>query len=327
MLPIKHFLTLSLVFAFVLNCNSAEQIKKEKQIFIKKGGGHSLGAVITDVQEDSEVKEGALLLEILDDSEAEQIGLKEDDIFVEFEGEKIKTAKQLYNLVKDIEEEKKVMFKINRDGKIMDFEATMKKIEAGDVYHVNIDNDDVDVMIAGDLPKPHTGIMIPKMKNYRVFSGSDKGGFLGVMTDDLSESMLEYFEVEYGVLVEEVVKDSPAEKAGFQAGDVIYKVEGREIHDYQDLVRTLNYYDPEDEVKIEYSRKGSKKSIEVKLGKKDGHRFGYKFSTDKKGHHDDHLIWIDEEMDDKPMKIMKKLQKIDEDGVMDFDIDLEIYII
>jgi len=325
MTQFKHLFTLMLVFAFVLNCNSADHIEKEKRISVKKGGGHALGAVITDVKEDSPVKEGALLMDVIDDSEAEKIGLQKDDIFVEFEGEKIKNAKQLHDLAKEIEEEKEVAFKMHRDGKVMDFKATMKPMEDQKFVHVTVgDDDDIDIDIAGEHPMPHSGFAASMMKKFNIHVDNNKGGFLGVMADDLSDSLLEYFEVEYGVLVKELVEDSPAKKAGLKAGDVIYKIEGKEIHDFRDLTRTLNYYDPENEVKIEYSRKGSQKSVKVKLGKKEGKHFGYKFRTDKAGPHDDHLIWIEEE-GDKPIKIMKKIRKIGEGD--EVDIDMEIYII
>jgi C-terminal processing protease CtpA/Prc len=93
---------------------------------------------------------------------------------------------------------------------------------------------------------------------------------LGVHAKNISDQLKEYFEVEGGVLIEKVIEDSPAEKAGLKAGDIILKIEDKDIEDYGDLVRVLNYYDPGDELSIVYSRKGSKKTIKVVVDKKEG---------------------------------------------------------
>ena len=61
---------------------------------------------------------------------------------------------------------------------------------------------------------------------------------------------------------------SPAEKAGIKAGDVIVSINKRSIKNFNDLVRTLNYYNPDEKVSVEISRKGDKKTVDVILGEK-----------------------------------------------------------
>jgi len=109
------------------------------------------------------------------------------------------------------------------------------------------------------------------------FGHDQKGGFLGVEAKDISEQMLEYFDVKHGVLVEGVIDETPAQKAGIKAGDVITKINDREIKDYSDLIRTLNFYNPGEKVTLNYVRKGKKKSEKLELAEKKG--FAYKYSV------------------------------------------------
>lgn len=62
-------------------------------------------------------------------------------------------------------------------------------------------------------------------------SGVVNRGFVGVSMQDLTPDMAEAFGVEpySGVLVQEVLPDSPAEKAGLQQGDIIVRYDGQAV--------------------------------------------------------------------------------------------------
>ena len=66
---------------------------------------------------------------------------------------------------------------------------------------------------------------------------------LGVSIQDLTPELAAYFGVKNGVLVSEVSGDSPAQKAGVKAGDVITTVNGQQVDDggkLRDLVGTAD---------------------------------------------------------------------------------------
>ena len=159
---------------------------------------------------------------------------------------------------------KTVKIVINRKGEAKTFTANLKEVEKSEHKNitVDIDEDDIDVAFEAlhDLPM--------KLKFMDEFTHDNKGGFLGVEAKNISEEMLEYFEVKQGVLVEGLVDEAPAKKVGLKAGDVITKINDREIKDYSDLVRTLNFYNPGEKVKVHYVRKGSSKNVKVELGEK-----------------------------------------------------------
>jgi membrane-associated protease RseP (regulator of RpoE activity) len=73
--------------------------------------------------------------------------------------------------------------------------------------------------------------------------------------------------VDHGVLVTEVVEDSPAEEAGIEMGDIILELDGERIEDTEDLIYLVKKR-PEKEVKLVLLRKGKRKEIKVKLGEK-----------------------------------------------------------
>ena len=91
-------------------------------------------------------------------------------------------------------------------------------------------------------------------------------GFLGVQLKDLNSQLSKYFDVENGVLIEEIIEDSAAEEAGLKAGDVIIKIEDTKIGSGGDVIAFMQDTKPEDKVKVCVKRKGKNKSRKVTLG-------------------------------------------------------------
>jgi len=72
-------------------------------------------------------------------------------------------------------------------------------------------------------------------------------------------------DIQHGVAA--VVKDSPADKAGLKANDLILKINEEEINEGNTLVQSLNKFKPEDKVKFLVLRDGEKIELEVTLEK------------------------------------------------------------
>jgi serine protease Do len=291
------------------NCN-AKDAEVDKKVVVKGKGKPTLGVVLRNVDEER-VKElkingGAEIRKVIDESEADKIGLKKGDIITKFDGSDISEPDDLIDLVSDIEEEKTVEIVVNRDGKKMEFKATLDP-ENSKNYSVWWSDDDMIVDLDG-FHSEHFNKYVPDVL------GSGKGGFMGVEVENLSDQLLDYFEVEHGVLIEKVSEGSPAEKAGLKAGDIIMEVEGRKIEDYRDLVRTLNYYNPDEEVKVKYTRKGKENTTTVILGKKNKMKF--KFMPGDVDVHSS-FDWTEEfgdgmmEMEGKLKDLDNKMKKID----------------
>ena len=98
-------------------------------------------------------------------------------------------------------------------------------------------------------------------------AGEEKG-YLGVVLQDISPSMAKALQIEEdtGVMVNEVVDDSPAAKAGLEDGDVILSFNGEKITDYGDLTNAVRKTSPGDEVEVVVLRAGKKKNFAVEVG-------------------------------------------------------------
>jgi len=307
--------------------------KSEKEIIIKSRGV-KLGVVVRNVDKDTRkelgITGGAEILEVVDDSPADEIGLKEGDIIIEFDGKPVESAADLRDYVDDLESEKTVDLVVLRDGKKKKFTTTIKSSEKQKVVRIVVDDGKLE--IETNQPFIFPGMAFKKFREMMP-SPVTKGAYLGVYVEELSDQLKQYFEVDHGVLIKEVEEDSPAEKAGLKAGDVILRIGDKEIEDYQDLIRTVNYYDPGDKVKIEISRKGKKITKTVELGKKKFPRYFYKLKPFEDRDEDEEgeahsFIWFPEEFK-KQFEIStemleKNLEKL-EKRLKNIDFDLYIF--
>jgi serine protease Do len=71
------------------------------------------------------------------------------------------------------------------------------------------------------------------------------------------------------MLVNQVFDDSPAEKAGILAGDVVLEVDGKKIRTSSDMVITIGNLFPGTKIQLKISRNGEIKNIPVTLGARD----------------------------------------------------------
>jgi len=232
--------------------------------------GVIIGSPDTSTLKEQHLHGGAEIIRVLKGSEAERIGLQEHDIITRFNGHKIEDAGDLKDVVEDMEKAADVEIVVFRAGKQLvktaHLEPLSPKTNRRLRVRFNNDADSTDIDIDVDVPWEALEQLRPPML-------WQKGGYLGVEVKDLSDQLQDYFQVKNGVLIEQVIKDSPAQKAGLKAGDVIIKINDKQINDYSDLLRTLNFYDPGDKVTVYFSRKGQNKKVVVTLGPKKGHPF------------------------------------------------------
>ncbi len=95
----------------------------------------------------------------------------------------------------------------------------------------------------------------------------DGGAFLGVGTEDISkENMGRYGMREVrGAGVTQVLKDSPAEKAGLKKDDVILRFDGESVTSARKLSRLVSESAPDQTVRITISRGGAEQELSATL--------------------------------------------------------------
>ena len=87
-------------------------------------GGSRIGLSIEDVTEDDAVNEGAAVRDVLPDSPAESAGFVDGDVVVEFDGERVRSARQLTRLVQETPAGRTVGTAVMRDGRRVELDVT-----------------------------------------------------------------------------------------------------------------------------------------------------------------------------------------------------------
>ena len=98
-------------------------------------------------------------------------------------------------------------------------------------------------------------------------NGKVSRGWLGVLIQEVTHELAQSFSMEkpYGAAVLQVVKGSPADKAGVQVGDVIIKFNGSVVERSGALPPMVGRTKVGTEVDIQIIRQGTKKTLEVKI--------------------------------------------------------------
>ncbi len=97
-------------------------------------------------------------------------------------------------------------------------------------------------------------------------------GWLGVLPQDIDPQMAELFDADVteGVVITEVVEDSPAEKAGIERDDIVVAFDGKPVRDGMAFRNMVAAIDPGEKVDIEIIRDGAKKRMSVEIGEQEG---------------------------------------------------------
>lgn len=100
-------------------------------------------------------------------------------------------------------------------------------------------------------------------------TGSVTRGWLGVWIEKVDPNMVKSFGLKdaSGALVSKVQDDSPADKAGIKPGDIILKVNGKEIRESRELPVYVAGLPVGKEIEIEFMRNKKKEIATLKIGK------------------------------------------------------------
>ena len=230
----------------------------DRNVMTLDGRGAELGVMVSDV--DSKTSSGVKVDEVDQNSAGEKAGIKSSDVIVEFDGEKVRSARQFVRLVQETPEGRSVALALIRDGKKQMVTATPE----------------VSTMTWNIRPEPGGGSREPGSREPREFAframpdfnfdfddrmprnfeyrlpdgfrmpvpGSPfptSRGRLGITVQSITPELEEYFgAINGGALVSSVTKESPAAKAGIKAGDVIVSINGKHVDGSAELIRALD---------------------------------------------------------------------------------------
>lgn len=110
--------------------------------------------------------------------------------------------------------------------------------------------------------------MAVAIQDQLVKSGKVTRGFLGILIQDMTRDLAESFGLEdaEGILIADVTEDSPAGKAGLEAGDVILELNGNPTRSVGEFRNEIASNPPGTEVALTVVRDGKQQTIEVTTG-------------------------------------------------------------
>ena len=182
------------------------------------GPGSSIGLTVRDSDAGVEVES------VREGSPASRAGVRADDVVVEFDGERARSAVQFTRLVRETAPGRSVRMVVTRNGSRQTLDVTPEARGADDIRFPNITLD-IDPEIAGEWALEFGGAFLPRR--------------IGATVTSLTPQLAKYFGVEQGVLVSEVTPNSPAEAAGMRAGDVITAINGEAVSAVGDVQRRI----------------------------------------------------------------------------------------
>lgn len=109
--------------------------------------------------------------------------------------------------------------------------------------------------------------MMKNLTDQIIEFGEVKRGMLGVQGGEITSELAEAlgYSSSKGAFVSQVVADSPADKAGVKAGDIIVSLNGRNIESFSELRANIATLGPGKKVRIGIVRDGKQKTMNVTL--------------------------------------------------------------
>lgn len=194
------------------------------------GSGMRLGLVVSEInphlRSALQIQSGVLVDRVLPGSAAEKGGIQEGDILLRMNGQNIEDVQDVRRLIQSSKNEKTVSIDLVRDG------------------------------------KPMTVQVAPEMREPRGWTLGQRN-YVGVELQELNKDLGSYFNADRGALIVRVEPDSPAAKAGLQAGDVIQNFDGKSVESPEDVVSQIQDLDDGQSAEITVLRHGKQMTLKV----------------------------------------------------------------
>ncbi|MEO7651492.1 MAG: PDZ domain-containing protein [Bryobacteraceae bacterium] len=187
------------------------------------------------------------------ESPAAMAGLQENDVVLEYNGQRVEGSEQFIRLVRETPAGRQSKLLISRGGSTQTVTATIGERSGP-------------AMFGGEgMP-----FIMPRIPEFRMpdmprTMMSWQSATLGVESESLGSQLAEFFGVKDGVLVRSVVKGSAAEKAGIKAGDVITKVDDQKAASPKDISKTLQSLKDKKTFPVTLVRNKKEKTVSVTI--------------------------------------------------------------
>lgn len=206
------------------------------------GGASYLGVDTRDITPDRVTplhlkdEQGVEVTMVDQDAPAGKAGIKEHDVIISVNGDRVESVEQLRRLIREIPSGRTVTVGLSRNGEPLTVKAQLTARAQSFGFNGKDFHFEMPPMPA--IPAiPAIAEMDLPVSAVVVHSAMHSG----LMVENLTPQLGDFFGAKsgQGILVRSVEKGSLAEKAGFHAGDVIVRVNGESIGDSGDFSRAL----------------------------------------------------------------------------------------
>jgi serine protease Do len=248
-------------------------------------GRSYLGVDIQDVTTDRvkalKLKEerGVEVTMVDQDAPAGKAGLKEHDVIMEFNGNKVDSEEQLRRMIKETPPGRNVTLGVSREGSPLKINVQLAE-RSKVIAESHARWPDAVVPPVPDMKGSGPRLAVPD-----VFITSSYTQVLGLQGEGLTRQLGEFFGVKNGegILVRSVDKGSAADKAGVRAGDVIVKANNERLTDRSDLARILRGRREGGKITLGIVRDKHEQNVTVELQKRGGKDSSWLLDWDELG--------------------------------------------
>ena len=249
--------------AGLVSLMAGSAVAQRSDILTLIGPGSTIGVSVRDVTAEDAARAkvgdggGVFVDEVRESTPAARAGFRTGDIIVEFDGERVRSARQLTRLVRETPPGRQVTAIVQRDGSRQTLKVAPEERTSVDVQRFPNIAGSVNGEVITRVPNFDFNVEIPRI----VLSPRR----LGMQLSPIGNQLAEYFGVKQGVLVSSVDADSPAARAGLKAGDVITAVNGRDVRNASDLSSAVNRTDPEGTLELRVTRERKELTLKATM--------------------------------------------------------------
>lgn len=101
-------------------------------------------------------------------------------------------------------------------------------------------------------------------------TGSVTRGWIGAAIQEITPELIDSYKLAdtHGVLIAEIIRNSPAEQAGIKTGDILISIDNRAIDNWSAMLDTVSNLPPGNTVVMKLLRNGVQIDSKVKIGKR-----------------------------------------------------------
>ena len=217
-----------------------------------------LGVMINEDGEDGTI----VISHVLKDGGASKAGIEKGDVIVKINGKQIEATGDVHKVLEGTKPGDKVEIIVKRAGQ----ESNVVVVLGEGKGKIRFSHDEDKIFYDLKDLKELKEFKVHPNKYMYVFGDRP---WLGVVLHPLSEQLAKHFQVESGLLIETVHKESPAEKAGLLAGDILIDVNGKTVESARDVTKELSEFAEGEQVAISIIRQGKRETVFSTVEKRD----------------------------------------------------------